>query len=94
MAFSPSSGETPHSLSAGTDIVLNGSSFCHPTVYPTVVQFGNTYAKANVSSISADGKQAHVAVPRLATNGHLVAMSSSGESFFELTEDLTVRSVS
>lgn len=91
-SFIPTSGKTPHSFSPGTDIVLIGSGFCPATIYPIEVQFGNKYAKAKVSSTSADGKQGHVAVPRLATNGHLTAVSSSGASSVELTGDLTVQS--
>ena len=91
-SFSPTIGETPRLLSPGTDIVLSGEGFCSPSLIPILVQFGNVYAKANVSSISSDGRLAHVAVPRLATNGELTAVSVSGTSATKLSGELTIRS--
>jgi hypothetical protein len=86
--FSPGAGSTPMALQPGTDVVLTGDRFAPGMV----VQFGNQYAQATPTSISPDGTTIHVRVPRLATDGPLTLISSSGCAVATSSASFTVHS--
>ena len=73
-SFTPAVGRAPQDLGAGTEVVIRGSGFCAGS---TVV-FGNQLATATPSSVSADGNEIHVSVPRLATDGPITVILAGG----------------
>lgn len=77
-SFSPGTGDTPRARKAGTSVVLGGTGYCQGP-NPITVQFGNVNAIAKARSPSADAREAHVEVPRLATTGPLVVKNFAGE---------------
>lgn len=74
-SLSTTSGRTPQSLQPGTPVLIRGAGFCPGST----VQFGNADAVATPSSVSSDGTQLTVNVPRLATSG-AVTVTSAGAS--------------
>jgi len=85
--FTPTSGQTPQELHAGTEVVIQGAGFCQGSQ----VAFGSDrifingqqqpLAIAVPTSISADGRTIHVNVPRLATDGPLSVITPSSHTY-------------
>jgi hypothetical protein len=74
----PASGWAPQSLQAGTEIVIHGTGFCPGAK----VQFGNLHAVVDPVSISPDGSELHVRVPRLGTDGALMVWLPDGGKMY------------
>jgi hypothetical protein len=86
--FLPNRGSTPQSLLPGTEILLVGGGFCPGDLIQA--QFGNSNAKAKVTSLRSDGELASVRVPRLATFGPLTVITPYGS--FTSKEDFIPKS--
>jgi hypothetical protein len=79
-SFEPTSGLTPQSGRQGTEVVLQGVGFCQESqvAFGLSTLTGQPIAKAKPTSISADGRELHVNVPDLATDGPLAVITPSG----------------
>jgi hypothetical protein len=82
-SFTPHSGFAPQSLSEGTEVVIQGCGF---SAY-SLVGFGTGQkdpqflATATPTFISEDGRELHVKVPRLATDGPLTVITPEGARY-------------
>jgi uncharacterized protein (TIGR03437 family) len=76
-SFTPTVGDTPRALKPGTDITIHGTGFC-PLINTIKVRFNSDDAVAYATSASADAREIHVNVPRLAIDGPLTITTFAG----------------
>jgi len=81
-SFSPTSGSTPQLLRPGTEVVVTGSGFCSGSLvaFGSDMINGQFLAVAAPTFLSADGRELHVNVPRLATTGPITILPPTGGS--------------
>jgi autotransporter-associated beta strand protein len=84
-SFTPLAGDAPQSLQPGTTVTITGVGFAPNSQ----VQFGHIEGSADTSSVSLDGTQIQVQVPRYGTTGQLT-VSVPGQPPFTSTQCFTV----
>ncbi|MFL5657574.1 MAG: hypothetical protein ACJ8CB_25760 [Ktedonobacteraceae bacterium] len=82
-SFTPHSGFAPQSLREGTEVFIQGAGFCADSQvgFGTGQKEPQLLATATPMSISEDGRELHVKVPRLATDGPLTVITPGGAQY-------------
>lgn len=87
-SFSPTEGQAPQSLHVGTEVTILGAGFSSGSLVafgidtiPSPTGGQQPLALATPTSIRPDGRELHVNVPRLATDGPLSVITPEGNVF-------------